>query len=181
LSQSIKADVVYNYTGDSFTSYSGTYNSATETNITATLTLSSALGADFNGTVAPASVVSFEISDGSLMLTNTSLDITPSFDFVTNGSGQITGWGVSVIQNISPPAWTRLLTESGADESVACGGGPVGEDCIPFVGNAEVDYSGNQPGWTESAVPEPRFTVILGALLAALAVTIRRKATSPVK
>jgi hypothetical protein len=49
------------------------------------------------------------------------------------------------------------------------------------VGNAEVDYSGNQPGWTESAVPEPRFTVILGALLAALAVTIRRKATSPVK
>jgi hypothetical protein len=155
---SAKADVVYSYTGNTFTGFSGADNAATQTKIRATVDLSSALGDNFNGTVSP---VSWQISDGNLTFTNLSSNIAQtSFDFVTDAMGNITGWDVFATQTNSTPGYVRLLTEAGADDSESCGGNNF-SSCSPLFGEAFVTYSGNQPAFAPVATPEPNLTMLL--------------------
>lgn len=179
-----KATVVYSYTGLEFTNYSGADNSSRQVNISASVTLPSALGANFQGAVTPES---WEISDSWTTLTNVSTNIAqPSFDFQTDSTGQITGWAVEVDVTSSAPDFIRLLTQFGSDDSVMCGGTNL-SFCNPVLGDASVGYPNNapnfvtttqpQPEWllaTASSVPEPGTLVLLGvATLAAAALRKR--------
>lgn len=171
--------VTYSYTGSAFApgSYSGTFTSAVETNITATLTFAAPLGPNF--TEAEVSPLSFSISDGSTTLTNLSPNIVGGatyLDFGTDASGNINVWNMTVVQSTGGGTWLELLTEVTADESVTCGGGPVGSDCSPVTGLAYVEYSSNQPSWTESeAAPEPSTFALFAVTLAVLAPLLRKR------
>lgn len=57
--------------------------------VSGSFTLSSALGDNFSGYVAPSS---FTFSDASLSVTSASSLTLDSFFIVTNGTGAITGW-----------------------------------------------------------------------------------------
>jgi hypothetical protein len=168
--------VTYSYTGDDFTSYSGAYNSGAETNITVSVTLASALGDNFSGDVTP---LSFQFSDGSNVLTDQSPNIDngqTAFDFVTDGSGNITGWDVSANQ-INASESMRLLTESGVDDTEECGGSSDLSVCSPELADADVEYAGNQPSFTVgAAAPEP--STISLAVIGALLVLIGRRLKS---
>jgi hypothetical protein len=141
--------VTYSYTGSAFapSSYSGTFTSAAETNITASLTFAAPLGPNF--TEADVSPLSFSISDGSTTLTNLSPNIVGGatyLDFGTDASGNIDVWDMAVVQSTGGGDWLLLLTEVGADESIACGGGSIGSDCIPTTG---------QPTWNTRPISLP--------------------------
>lgn len=161
------AEVEYTYTGSSFNSYSGTFSSAVEQNITASIWLAAPLGPNYTE-ASQVSPLAFSISDGSTTLTNLSPNIVASstvFYFDTDASGNITAWNMNVVQSTGGGDWIRLLTEGGADNTLACGGGSIGSSCSPTTGSATILYSSSQPGWTESlvsATPEPSAFLLIG-------------------
>jgi hypothetical protein len=159
--------VTYTYTGDDFSTYSGTYTSAAETNITVSLTFASALGPDFSEVqVTPQS---FQISDGSLTLTDQSSNIgnAGTYFFVgTDGAGDISEWNINVDQT-NGTGFLELLTEGDIDVSDDCGAGSIPDNTCFSVSSAVEEYSGYnvdfpaQPGWTiESSTPEPSIIVL---------------------
>lgn len=187
-----KASVIYAYTGSAFTTFTGNDNSSTETDLSVQFTVPTALGPTFDGFVDPEA---WEISDGSNTLTNTSPDLLPValdttgsfFDVETNGAGQIIAWIIDIVQNpdpldVSPTGWLQLETANypalqfSADESVNCSTGTPGSACTSYIGGAAIQYPGAQPGFT--GVPEPRLTVLVGALLLAMFVFRARKVTA---
>ncbi len=162
------AEAEYTYTGSAFTSYSGVFTSAVEKNITASIWLAAPLGPNYTE-ASQVSPLAFSISDGSTTLTNLSPNIVGSstvFYFGTDASGNITEWNMNVVQSTGGGDWIRLLTEQGADNTLACGGGSIGSSCSPTTGSATILYSSSQPGWSESlvsATPEPSAFVLMGA------------------
>jgi hypothetical protein len=173
------ASVTYSYTGDDFTTYSGTYTSGVETNLTISLTFASALGDNFHETqVTPQS---FQISDGSTTLTDQSSNIDNAgtfFDIGTDAAGDVDEWDVEVDQT-NDAGYLQLLGEVSVDYSADCGPGSVPAESCNAVGSASVEYSDNQPGWTSSAAaPEPSTLVL--AVMGALCVLAgsRRKSKS---
>ncbi len=149
--------VVYSYTGSAFTTYAGTFTSTAETNITASITLAAPLGPNF--TYTDLSPQSFSITDGFTTVTNLSPNVVAGvtvFYFRTDAAGNIDAWDMNVVQSTGGGDWLRLLTEGSADDSLACAGGAIGNNCSPLTGEATVRYSSGQPDWTQSnAVPEP--------------------------
>ena len=112
-----RGDVIYSYTGDNFLYYGDGDSSAVQTNITATIDLTSALGDDFNGSVDP---VSWEISDGNITVTNLSSDVAHTeFYFETDAMGQIISYTVDVEQTNSAPGYAALISETGGDGSTS--------------------------------------------------------------
>jgi hypothetical protein len=87
---SASANVVYDYTGNDYTSYAGTYTGTEK--VTLTITLASALGA--NITQVYADPLSFLISDGVQTITNTTPGVSFSALFSTNAAGTITNWDI---------------------------------------------------------------------------------------
>jgi len=184
LASSVEAGTIYDYTGPDFTSYSGADNSSAQTDMTASFTLASPLGANFNGFVLPSA---FEIGDGSVTLTNASPDITvgPNVDnsffyFATNGAGQIIYWDVDIQQSYSLPDWRQLFTEAYADNSITCGGG-FPDECNPNLGQAvEFNPSNDNLNWTEAqtaSTPEPATFGMIAVAFAALALQRRKGLT----
>lgn len=181
--------ITYTYAGDAFTGYNGSDNSSAETNISVSITLTSALGIDFCCSVTP---LSFEISDGSTTLTDQSPDIdygadSTAFAFRTDSAGDITAWTIFVFQTVGSCSsgvcpYLELITETvgavgsgeGTDGSYNCGGvsSTPNENGVCNStpgGSAGVSYSDDLPGWSQSSsTPEPSSVVlmIVGGLVA---------------
>ena len=87
-----RADVVYEYSGSNFTSFSGGYTSGDS--ISGSLVLASALGDNLN--LASVNPTSFSFSDGIQTISNTSNLASTQFWISTNASGDITGWAINL-------------------------------------------------------------------------------------
>jgi hypothetical protein len=119
---SARADVVYEYSGNNFTSLSSLYMSGDS--ITGSLAFASPLGDSLN--LASVNPTSFSFSDGVQTISNTStLAFTPQFLISSNVSGDIIGWSIIVNEWTSSGLLGDITTTS-------LGGG----DTAGFIANA---------------------------------------------
>jgi hypothetical protein len=150
---------------DDSTAIAGSYD--TTMSVSATIELSSALPANFNGSVVP---LHFSMNDGRFTIT----DRFPSsaFRFVTDGSGAITSWYLEahdtlpgnlllLIQSAHAPAFFPSVRDLGSIATTA-GDGEFG---VVFAGGS----------WQVS-VPEPASAGLLAAGLIGLRCVRRRRA-----
>jgi hypothetical protein len=95
---SSRASEVYSYVGNDYTSTYGSLYSFSDF-MTISFTVASPLGDNFSGLITPTS---YSASDGvntitnSLTINNSQFPSYPSFDIVTNASGQITEWAIAL-------------------------------------------------------------------------------------
>lgn len=133
---SANASEMYTYDGNIYTSTYGSLLSSTNCggvscdSMTISFTVSSPLGDNFSGAVTPTS---FAASNGAETITNlnslsyagastspafspsTGLPGFPTFDIVTNASGQIVQWAIALVSNEAPGA-VEMVSISGIDE-----------------------------------------------------------------
>jgi hypothetical protein len=95
VSPGAEANTILMYTGNDFTRSVSPYTSTD--NVTATITLASALGDNFSGGVTP---LAFSLRDGVQSFSSSSPLIGGVFTFRTDGVGSITEWLVAVF---APP------------------------------------------------------------------------------
>jgi hypothetical protein len=147
------------YTGNYFTSIGNNVYSTSD-RITATIVLSSPLGRNFDGLVVPSS---FMLSDGVNSYSNSPGTLS-DFDFVTNGSGQITSWSMDArIDGFY--YFAQSMDMAGDVEDIGEFG--VTED-------REYGLNMNDPGsWTTGGAPEPAEWAILLMGIAVLGGTLR--------
>jgi hypothetical protein len=132
--------------------------------ITGSFTIGSPVGAGL--TYGPITPLSYEITDGDTLLTNTTPDVVLSdLDVATNGSGAITEWGFQVQIEGSASLSADIYTSANIP---TCNVDCAGEDASfvetnPSGSPVVLDNNGNadNPGtWTSSSVssttPEPR-------------------------
>jgi len=137
LSASItRADVIYTYTGNDFTSVSGSYT--TTDSITGYIDLSTALGATSGPlTLTP---VSFSFSDGLQTISNTNATASVFYDFYTNASGVPISWA--------------LLVEIGGSDVESCKGNCSPSDFDASTNGMFIGSVNNDPGfWAETPLP----------------------------
>lgn len=170
-----KADTVYTYTGNPFTSFGGVEHCPPECSISGSFTVAAPLLnltlAASGGNVTP---LSWSFTDGNATLTQANTD--PGlfhFNLQTDGSGAITAWSVFLAS--SGGDTIGLGTDSGLiDLSNYEANSPFG------LGAAQ--NSNDQGTWTMSstttAAPEPSSVVLLLAGLLGLALVARRRVWS---
>jgi len=173
------ASEVYTYTGNDFTGVSGSYSTLDSVSIS--ITLSTPLGDDFSGSVTPTS---FTASDGVQTITSANASLSSSaFYFVTNGSGQITGWVVEVFTN--PYVYSvsgGAIGTQGAGQytyqpppDAIVGSGSTNEDDGALWGSvATSGYIDGDPG-TWSATPLPAALPLFATGLGVMSFVVRRK------
>jgi hypothetical protein len=137
---SASASTVYTYTGNDFTSVTGSYT--TTDMVTGRIDLATALGDNFGpGAISP---VSFSFSDGVQTLTNTNSTISSNV-FETNSAGTIVQW-VFEINNTGDTGGIATLS---ALTIIAI----VGDDAFNIAGTASIF---NDAGtWTTSVAATP--------------------------
>jgi hypothetical protein len=141
---SARADVIYTYTGENFTTVTGPY---TKSNfVTISIDLPAPLQADTS--LDLTTKISFTISDGVQTISNTSLGVnTDASSVSTNAAAQISTWSIDI------KAITGEITSSSIlnsfDSASTLLNNPVG-GCMPCTA------SSNSVGtWSSVAVPGP--------------------------
>src|SRR5258708_11264871 len=175
LSPSAFADSTYTYQGPNFTVFSGTDSCISgfgECAITASITLSQPLSANFSGAVTP---IAFTVSDGTNVITSTQNPSVFEIFFVTGSSGVITNWNVDVGTNsvelftdtfgsqAEPGLCSEASDESG-NSATGCASTPVG-----VVGS----WSG-----PTTATPEPSSILLFSFGLMGIALLSFKRATA---
>jgi hypothetical protein len=112
-----KANFIYTYTGNSFTSLNATPGVSTGAlagaNVTGEFTLSSALGDNFNGVVKPTQ---FSFSAGPFTINNL-IATSYSFDIQTSNTGAIIDW--TILTSISGSFFGTTVATSNARDSTS--------------------------------------------------------------
>jgi hypothetical protein len=169
-----RADTVYTYTGNPFTTFVGGLSCPPECHITGEFTVVQPLAANLgNVSVSPSS---FSFTDGNVTLTDASTGYTqaPLFLFFsTDATGAITSWDVFLLTSTY-----HIQTDN--DSS---GGTLFQYDVSGFgVGsgaNIAIE-SGNPGSWSISSttVPEPSSLLLVGTGLLCLGPLLRRRIQS---
>ncbi len=158
------ASVILTYTGNNFTSVSGSYT--TSDHITGVIELASPLGKNLS--LADVTPTSFSFSDAHQTFTEaTSLSLV-NFEFSTDGSGIITGWAIT-------------LQMGSKEDAIDTGNFPVLVADLAGLNSDNAGGVGNNPGtWSvrTDSTPEPLTVSIFGAGLAGAIAMRRRRAKS---
>jgi len=132
------ADAIYNYTGQNFTTVSGSY--ATSMSVTGSFTLASPLAPNLSFDIITP--VAFSFSDGVQTFTNSNT-LAPVFEVSTDASGHIDLWEVLLFN--SPTASLQTLNTPD---------GQIGDTGIHGLGAGDSFVAGKWSG-PAAAVPEP--------------------------
>ena len=182
LSASAKADTVYTYTGNPYTSCAGTYscNGTTpalsvtfDTTLTGSTLDNLTLGSTGNIT---ADITSFTITDGSGV--TISLADAPAyylFNIGTDGNGAIQSWNIDAILINAPPftdAFTSYEAFFGDDGNDQSGYGRTAPTGTIQPGGGDGDINGAPGLWSSSVdpvtTPEPSSLFLLSSGLIGL-------------
>ncbi len=179
LTMPLMAETIYTYTGNDFTTVTGT-GLTTSDSVTGSFALASPLGINLNGGNLAASALSFSFTDGPDTITNSTPGVnacncSPTIDIWTDGSGNIINWDVGLtVGNLGSET---ILTQ---DYFAGIFTGTVIRDSgnLDSSGDNTAENLNDAGTWTTSnasAVPEPGSLWLLGAGLAALTGAIRLK------
>lgn len=176
------ADELYSYTGNPFTSFSGTDSCSGgvgQSSISGLILLANPLAANLNFfSITP---LEFSFTDGSTTITNLTVDPNGEiFEVSTGSNGAIDGWFITFNNAPIPPVYGFEYT--GFCTSTLSSGGCYAESAGDYT-NIGVEYVGGTPGiatntdpgsWTATYVPEPSSLLLIVSGLAALGVTRRK-------
>jgi hypothetical protein len=161
------ADVIYNYTGNPFTTATSPYT--TGNFISGTIDLSSVLPPNLNE--APIQLTAFSFGDGVQTLTSASLPVPTDSLVITDASGAITGFWRFVFGGGNPdaPVIQTLNSVPGMQGSMTQDEGRLGNVAM----GTAIGSNTNDPGiWM--LVPEPSTMIFVAAGVVALAVRRQR-------
>lgn len=178
LAATSRADETYTYSGNKFTSFSGTAACPSVCGISGSFTLASALPDDAAFPTSPTPLT-YSFTDGSFTWTpsNSSLAV---FEFGTNSSGGIDAWIISIFQttNVEDTLYTCGSSVCGSSFHY------TGYDNSQLVQRSPLDILANAlvvnnaGTWVASAsagtVPEPSGLLLLGMGIIGLS-SIRRR------
>ena len=175
LSIAARADSVYTYQGNPFTTYPTGLSCPPVCSVMGSFTIASSLAPNLN--LAAISPISFAISaDGTIITDEILADSDSSLNISTDGMGNITNWGWRVLGPAGNPT-ERILTQniSGAVYDTLHRGtsGP------PFAGPVVAEIFDSPGTWTETAAtaptPEPAGLTLYGTCLLCLLIVVRNK------
>lgn len=170
LAATAQADVVYTYTGNTFTSFIGGGSCPPECAITGSFTVAQALAANLGYSPPTANVtpIAFSFTDGAHTITQSSTTYPAVFSIGTDGSGAINRWVIGIYNSNQ----TVLLATDSPDNF----GNTFDESAFPNGSGQDWGFVLNQPGtWSMAPVSEPATLAVFGLGLFGLAFSRRKK------
>jgi len=167
---------IYTYTGNDFTSASGTYS--TSDKVTGFMSFSAPLGANYEGT-PPATLLSFHFSDGVGPQNLGGGPGVPALDSInlgTDSSGAIVSWNIELLVFLPPSSAETKQIQTENDSGNVVDMGNLDEES-GFVGLGSV--SANPGVWVETATPEPSTGLLFVSFAALLFASGRFKPLPP--
>jgi hypothetical protein len=175
------ATTIYAYTGNNFTLYPSPYTD--QMSVSATFSLAQPLAANLN--FSSVSPISFSLSDGVNTITDQSDNLLSTlFRFITDGSGNIQEWNVSVLTDFPTQSVGETRITIGTVNNPSLGQiydqGLISTctntgNCSSGLVQTNAFISGSPGAWQVTTVPVPAAAWLFGSGLLGLIGVARRK------